>query len=223
MPINRESRIENLWSSVTGATPDTADFNYGEIALNVVDQKLYFKNSTGSLTVLSPSTSTVGGAVGTSTYAAFTPFYSEAPGLTYPTLDNRNTISVLDFDQTNDETTFFRGMIPQGAAFSYLQTNIYWSASGATAGTASWQVAFENIRTNPDIDSDSFDQGYTGRSYFQGTTSGLPVSIGITCENVDSLTGGDPFRLRLRRLGSDVLDTLAGDAEFLFLEVRGVT
>jgi hypothetical protein len=164
-----------------------------------------------------------GGGGGTLTYAVFTPFYSEAPGFTFPTLDTRNNIPVLDFDSTNNETTHFRGMIPQGAAFSYLQTNIYWSATEATAGTATWQVAFDNIRTNPDIDSDSFDQGYTGRSYFQGTTSGLPVSIGITCQNVDSLTGGDPFRLRLRRVGSDSLDTLIGDAEFLFFEVRGVT
>jgi hypothetical protein len=164
-----------------------------------------------------------GGGGGTLTYAVFTPFYSEAPGFTFPTLDTRNNIPVLDFDSTNNETTHFRGMIPQGAAFSYLQTNIYWSATEATAGTASWEVAFENIRTNPDIDNDSFDQGYTGRSYFQGTTSGLPVSIGITCQNVDSLTGGDPFRLRLRRVGSDSLDTLIGDAEFLFFEVRGVT
>lgn len=59
MPINRESRIENLWSSVTGATPDTGDFNYGELAVNVVDKKVYFKDSTGSLSALEPLPSNV--------------------------------------------------------------------------------------------------------------------------------------------------------------------
>lgn len=59
MPINRESRIENLWSSVTGATPDTGDFNYGELAINVVDKKVYFKDSTGNLSHLEPLPSNV--------------------------------------------------------------------------------------------------------------------------------------------------------------------
>lgn len=226
MPINRESRIENLWSSVTGATPDTGDFNYGELAINVVDKKVYFKDSTGSLSFLSPQTSSPSsGGAGTNTYAVFTPFYSEPPGLTYPTLDNRNTIAVLDFDSAANEETHFRGMIPHGATFSYLLTNIYWTSTTTGAGgTASWSIAYE--RMLGDIDSDNFDQSYTGYSYYNpaGASSGVPLLLGITAQNVGALGAGNPFRIRIMRNGaSDALDTLINDAELLLVEVRGVT
>lgn len=434
MPINRESRIENLWSSVTGATPDTGDFNYGELAINVVDKKVYFKDSTGGLSFIpadgitgsdgvtgrnsgvaykySTTTTTTsdpgfgnfrlnqsssnikdvtqvaidiydnqsgttnnawfeswddstsshkgylrietaypiyltyprhvlfnvnsvtaagtatggyyqigvtyaegsfpvangtdcvidfvrtgdkgddgsvgstgstgstgpqgttgngvtgfyvsgdnlyywyadwtgatfgtlqnagfvrgptgptgaagtggGGGAGTLTYAIFTPFYSEPPGLTYPTLDNRNTIAVLDFDSALDEETHFRGMIPHGATFSYLLTNIYWTPTTTGAGgTASWSIAYE--RMLGDINSDNFAQGYTGYSYYNpaGASSGVPLLLGITAQSVGGLGAGDPFRMRIVRNGlSDAADTLINDAELLLIEVRGVT
>jgi hypothetical protein len=222
MPINRESRIENLWSSVTGATPDTGDFNYGEIALNVVDEKLYFKNSIGNLTVLSPNSgSPSSGPSGTPTYSTFTSFYSEPPGLTYPTLDNRNTIPVLDFDDTTNETTSFRGMIPHGATFTALLTRIFWNATNATAGTASWSVEYE--RTMDDVDSDNFSTKYTELSYFGNNASGVPIVLGITCSDVNGLGAGDQFRLRVTRNGATANDTLIGDAELMLIEVRGLT
>jgi hypothetical protein len=137
-------------------------------------------------------------------------------------LDNRNSIAVLDFDSLLDENTCFRGLIPQGATFTSLLANIFWAASGNTGGTASWKVEFE--KTFTDIDVNSFDQGYTGLSYFDGLTSGVPILVGITCQNVDGLIEGNPFRVRLTRNGlSDANDTLSGDAEFLIMEIRGVT
>ena len=49
MATNRESKIQILYSSSSGATPDVGVLDYGELAINIVDNKLYFKGHDDSL------------------------------------------------------------------------------------------------------------------------------------------------------------------------------
>ena len=49
MATNRESKIQILYSSATGATPDVGVLDYGELAINIVDDKIYFKGHDDSL------------------------------------------------------------------------------------------------------------------------------------------------------------------------------
>ena len=49
MATNRFSKIQILNSSATGATPDVGVLDYGELAINYIDNKLYFKGEDNAL------------------------------------------------------------------------------------------------------------------------------------------------------------------------------
>ncbi len=159
---------------------------------------------------------------GTKTLAVFTPMTSQPPATAFATLDTRNSIAVLDFDDgaTNEATTFV-GIIPEGADLSSgILARIFWMATSATSGDCRWGVQFEKYGT--DNDADSFDTATEAHTTSSGT-SGIAVVTEITATAIDSLAAGDQFRLKLYRDSSDTSnDTLTGDAELIAVELRGV-
>jgi len=160
-----------------------------------------------------------GGAAGTKTYAYFTPLNNEPPATNFATIDTRNSISVLDFDGTTQESAVFRGLIPEGASFSSLTSRIFFTSIGST-GDVVWGVQYEQM-LNYDIDTDGFQTpGITGSVTVSGTT-GTVIELSLTTSNIDGLTIGDPFRVKLYRDATDAADTLTTDAEFIGLEIRG--
>lgn len=52
MAIDRTSTIQNLYSGVTGSAPTPTDLEFGEIAINIADKKIYFRGSDDSLNTL---------------------------------------------------------------------------------------------------------------------------------------------------------------------------
>ena len=64
--MSRESTIQNLYSGVTGSQPTPTDLEYGEIAINTVDAKIYFRGSDDSLNTVHSGdvVSSVNGATG---------------------------------------------------------------------------------------------------------------------------------------------------------------
>jgi hypothetical protein len=159
----------------------------------------------------------------TKTYAVFTPLANQPPATAFATLDTRNSIAVLDFDDgATNEAAIFNGIIPEAASLgSGLKVRIIWTATTATSGATEWGVQFEKLST--DIDSDSFDTAATQATTTNGT-SGIPNTTEITITTIDSLAAGDGFRLKIYRDSSDATnDTMTGDAELIAVEVRSAS
>jgi hypothetical protein len=158
---------------------------------------------------------------GTKTLARFTPRDNQPPASDFATLDTRNSISVLEFNASTEETARFVGSIPEGANLaSGLLVRIWWMGDTATSGNVRWAAAFED--TGTDLDADSFDTATEVTSAANGT-SGIETVASITCTTIDGLAAGDRFRLRIARKGADAVnDTMLGDAQVVAVEVRGV-
>lgn len=195
-----------IFTHSTGLTP-----NSGDAALYIkTDNKAYIKDSTGAETA-------VGGG-GTKTYAVFNALDNQPPATNFATLDTRNSIAILDFDDTTDEQAIFLGIIPEAAVLtSGLSIRLIWTATTATSGACVWDAALERMTT--DIDTDSFD---TAASVTTTTnaTSGVPNYSTITLTTIDSVVAGDGFRLRINRDANNGSDTMTGDAELIAVEVR---
>lgn len=165
-----------------------------------------------------PTWQTPSGGSGTKTYAVFTPMTSQPPATAYATLDTRNSIAVLDFDASTEESIFWVGVMPESASLgSGLKVRIHWLATSGTSGDVKWGAKFEAMTT--DLDSDSFDTETTGTSTTSGT-SGIETVTEITCTAIDSIAAGGMFRLSIARKAADGADTMTGDAEIVAVELR---
>lgn len=162
-----------------------------------------------------------GGGPGTKTLAVLGPWNSQPPASNFATLDTRNSIAVLDFDDSTEESAFWVWVIPEGADLSDgLKVRIFWMASSATSGDVQWGVAFE--RMGHDLDTDSYDTAAEGHST-TSSTSGVETVTEITITTVDGLQAGERFRVKVYRDTSDAInDTMSGDAELIAVEIRQV-
>jgi hypothetical protein len=196
-----------IFTQSTGLTP-----NSGDAALYIKsDNKAYIKDSSGT-------ESAVGGGGGTKTYAVFNAQDNQPPATNFATLDTRNSIAILDFDDATDESAIFLGVIPEAAVLgSGLKIRIIWTATTATSGACVWDASLERMTT--DIDSDSFDTAASVTTTTNGT-SGVPNYSEITLTTIDSVTAGDGFRLKINRDANNGSDTMTGDAELIAVEVR---
>jgi hypothetical protein len=157
------------------------------------------------------------GGSGTKTYAVFTPMTSQPPASNFATLDTRNSIAVLDFDDSTEESIFWAGVMPEAASLgSGLIVNIFFMATSATSGDARFGAQFE--RMNTDQDSDSFDTA-TEATVATSGTSGIVTKLAITCTTIDSLAAGEAYRLKIYRDTSGA-DTITGDVEVVAVELR---
>jgi hypothetical protein len=177
--------------------------------------------ATGSTGATGVGTQGATGATGplTKSLVRFTALKDNQPPATaFATLDTRNSIAVLDFDDTTDESAIFVSICPQGADLSSgLLIRLIWTATTATSGDCVWDASLERMTT--DIDTDSFD---TAASVTATTnaTSGVPNYSTITLTTIDSVTVGDGFRLKINRDANNASDTMTGDAELIAVEIR---
>jgi hypothetical protein len=155
----------------------------------------------------------------TKTLATFTAEDNYPPATNYATLDTRNSVLVLDFDATTEESATFIGVIPENAALTNgLTVRLWWMGDTATSGNVRWGVQFED--TGTDLDADSYDTNAQVTSAVNAT-SGIESVASITITTIDALAAGDRFRLRVYRVAADATnDTMAGDAQLVAVEVR---
>lgn len=158
---------------------------------------------------------------GTKTLARFTASDNNPPASSFATLDTRNSVLVLDFDDASVESAVFISQIPEGADLSSgISVRLYWMATSATTGNVRWRAEFEADGT--DLDSDSFDTATEATGAANGT-SGIETLTTFTCTTIDSLAAGDRFRLKISRVGNDgTNDTMSGDAELVAVELQQV-
>ncbi len=169
-----------------------------------------------------PQPSTGGGGTMTKSLWQWTALDNQPTAVSFATLDTRNSIAVLDFDDgATNENAVFVGGIPDAANLaSGIVVRLKWTATTATSGTVRWGCEWMNLNT--DIDSDSFDTA-TEANGTTTATSGIPNLTLITCTSIDSLAVGDFFRLKVYRDSADTgNDTMTGDAELIAVEVQQV-
>lgn len=156
---------------------------------------------------------------GTKTKAVFTPLDNQPPASNFATIDTRNSIALLAFDDTTEESAIFVGVMPEAASLGSGLTVTVKSTAVATTGDFRLGAAW--MRCNTDIDSDSFDTAVEATTTISAT-SGIPVSTDLTTTNIDGITAGDMFRLKIYRDTTDGGDTMAGDLQCLTFEVKTV-
>jgi hypothetical protein len=150
----------------------------------------------------------------------FTASDNQPPSSGFATLDTRNSIAVLEFDASSNESAVFMGSVPSNAVLvSGLATKLWWMADTATSGSVVWSVQFEAQGT--DNDSDSFDIANSGTSTTNGT-SGIETETEITCTTIDNLSNNNRYRLKINRVANSASDTMTGDAQLIAVEVRSI-
>ncbi|HEY4690301.1 MAG TPA: hypothetical protein VIK33_13380 [Anaerolineae bacterium] len=159
------------------------------------------------------------------TLNVFTPLQNEPPASIYATLDVRNLHPVLDFDGSADEEAVFTSILPRHYAGGGLTVYLHVAFSSATSGNAYWQAAFERMDDGTlDTDADSF-AAFQGAAGNPNGTSGIMTLVTIPFTSgaqMDSLTVGEMFRLKVRRDadGSAGTDDVTTDAELVAVEIK---
>jgi len=158
--------------------------------------------------------------------AVFTPLNNEPPASNFATLDTRNSVPVLDFDDTTDESAVFGGVLPAHYAGGGLTVTLVWMATSATSGGVSWDVAIERHQDDAfDIDSDGFAAANNSGSATTASATGEQQYTDITFTDgadMDSLAAGESFRLKVTRdaNGTTATDDMSGDAELIRVIVK---
>jgi hypothetical protein len=220
---------------VNTITPQSGSLNYLSGSLLVTDTLTVDGDITGSLfgtsswatnavsssfaTTASYALTSEGGG-GTKTLTMFTPLDNNPPATAFATLDTVNSIAVLDFDDTTNESAVFVKFIPEGANLSSgIRTDLRWMATSATGGDAIWGVLFEKVSGSALTDN------YDTITLATGSTAANSGSVNITtitATTINGLGAGDLFKLRVVRSGSAAADTMTGDAELIAVELRAV-
>lgn len=156
------------------------------------------------------------------TLALFDAMAARSPSSGYPQIDSRNGHYVLDFDDSVVETTIFQGAYPQQYAGGNLEVVLTWAASSAVSDETVWQAALERQAVGGlDLDADAFGAAYSAAGTANATSGRLTqTSIIVAAADAGSPAAGEGFRLQISRDADAVDDTMTGDAELLFVELR---
>ena len=156
------------------------------------------------------------------TLLVFNPLQGEPPASNAATLDTRNGHPVRDFDDTTNESSVFRGVMPRSYAGGGITVYLHYAMSSAITGTIDWDAAFERIGDQQlDIDADGFAAVNSVDNTTVPGTSGNVDIVPITFTNgaqMDSVAVGELFRLKITRDATN--DDAAGDAELVAVEIK---
>lgn len=117
------------------------------------------------------------------------------------------------FDAATDEQISFRFLANNYGSGSLTALVDWYSRSGSTTGNAVLGAAIACVSPGDaqSMETDGIATETTATSAVNGTAKG-PQRATITISNLDSIAANDSVELRIRRLGSNGSDTMAGDA-----------
>src|SRR3990167_2569317 len=152
--------------------------------------------------------------------AVITPHSNEPPAAAFATLDTRNGYIVLDFDDTTDESAIFRFAVPNTYAGGGFTVKVLWSATSATSGTISLDVAFMSVTDDADdLDTKAFAAANNANPTTASATGEVDyVSVTFTDgADSDSVAASEMFFIKVTRDadGTTSTDNLVGDCEIL--------
>lgn len=156
------------------------------------------------------------------TLLIFTAAHGTPTATNYATFDTRNQHTVLDFDDTTNESTVFEAVMPRHYGGGGVTVYLHYSMTSATSGDIDWDVAWERIGDQQlDIDADSFATANSVDNTTVPATSGNVDIVSIAFTNgaqMDSVAVGEAFRMKVTRDAAS--DTATGDAELLRVELK---
>src|SRR3990172_255832 len=124
----------------------------------------------------------------------------EAPATAFATLDTRNGVAVLDYDDTTDESMDFGGFMPRHYAGGGITVTVGWMATSATTGTISLDVSFMSVTDDlDDLDTKAFAAANNANPT-TATASGEVDYIAVTFTDgadMDSVAGGGYFPIKI--------------------------
>lgn len=143
----KESTIQHYSSTVTGNAPAAIDLSTGELAINVADEKVFFKNLGGSVVSLSQTKDLSGAFASKSTENTFTQMQIFSGGLSGNLTGNATTVTVTD---TNTGTRFLcmaGGTGQTGIFIDRTTTPLQYSPSLGRITLQSLQVTSAGVST----------------------------------------------------------------------------
>ncbi len=190
--------------SAFGAIPIIANMS-GQLATNIA--------ATGA--ALSAAISSTG-----ATYGIFTPFNNQPPIVNYATLDTRNSIAMLNFDESTPQSGMFVSSIPyNGSVAGGLIADIKWIAATG-AGNCLWGARIMPLNAASNLNIDNFATAATGVT--TALTTGLTTTTSLLLSSISGIVRGDSYRLNVYRVANDVNDTLVGLAQVHTIVLRGI-
>jgi len=139
--------------------------------------------------------------------ASLFPQYVRALGTSFP-------VDGLAYDAATDEAAYWAfSAVLYGSG--NLTVTIEWYADSSSSGDVVWGAAIAAITPNTDtqdIETKALATENTVTDSHLGTVGQRLHSCSITVSNLDSIAVGDAVWMRVRRLGADGSDTMAGDA-----------
>ncbi|OUC99312.1 hypothetical protein CA984_03640 [Streptosporangium minutum] len=122
----------------------------------------------------------------------------------------------LLFDAGADEARMWKtSAVSYGSGAWTIE--VIWYAVNATSGVVRWEIAVAAVTPetdSQDIETKAFATAVTVDDTHLGTTSKRlhKATFTVSGANLDGVAADDDVRIRLRRIGSNVADTLANDA-----------
>jgi hypothetical protein len=154
---------------------------------------------------------------------AFSPLAATPPSSNPATYELRNDHVVLAFDAATPESIYLEAVMPQAYAAGGLTCVIAWMAGAATSGNVVLGLSIERHQDETDdLDSDSFAAEQTVTAAAPATNGAVQYST-ITFTDgaqMDSVSTGEHFRFKLRRVADNGSDTMTGDLHWLSMAVR---
>lgn len=147
----------------------------------------------------------------------------ETPSANFATFDVRNGHLILDFDDSTDESAELGTFMPRHYAGGGVTVTLGWAATTATSGDVVWNVAFKSISDDEDdLDSKAFATAQAATDTTASATGEVAyTTIAFTDgAQMDSVAVGEYFRLKVTRDANNASDTMVGDAELLFVEIK---
>lgn len=143
----------------------------------------------------------------------------------FATLDLRNNVPVLDFDDTANEVAVFFGILPRHYGGNGITVTLKLGATSATTLDVSFKGFFKSITTDADdIDTKNFAAPQGNAAIDAPSASGEFNDAAITFTNgvqIDSLVVGEAFFLLVMRDAQDsTADDMSGDAELMGIELK---
>lgn len=213
---------KNLWSVVKSSLKAYFDTLY--LALVTPGTSGNVLTSNGSAWV-----SQAPAAGGTKTLVEFEARELHPPSTNYFNWDTRLGLVAAFDDGTDtnsaDENGILIRRMPEGANLaSGVVVYLDWMAeSPTTSGNVMWQVEFARLNANnQDLDSISWDTATLGSASAANGTSGktTTASISVAAADLDGITAGDLFAMRITRKESNGSDTMSEDAQLIGGEIR---
>jgi hypothetical protein len=156
--------ISLYYSTTAAAAPTAGDLVNGELALNILDEKLYFKNNAGTVKLLASNA----GAAGTVTSASVV----TANGFA-------GTVATATTTPAITLTTSITGVLKGNAT----------AISAAVAGTDYVTPTGTETLTNKTIEAGTFTNGYTEEVFTGNSSTAITLDLANGTVQIITLTG----------------------------------